>query len=136
MGRKRLGQQPSHVTSGSARYRYRIRRVLDYKVMNVLQAKLTYEVFVFLLRKQLCEAVSRHLSSRLLLNSDSSRVYLLAKLHLVDINIAKLCLDAISVTFNKVYSLRIITLESLLSIKREADIAAEAILVLRLNASS
>ena len=54
----------------------------------------------------------------------------------MDINIAKLYLDAISVTFNKAYSLRIVTLESLLSIKRKADVAAEAILVLRLNASS
>ena len=91
---------------------------------------------MFLLRKQLCEAISRHLSSRLLPNSDSSTVYLLAELHLIDINIAKLCLDAISVTFNKAYSLRIVTLESLLSIKCEADVAAEAILVLRFNTSS
>jgi hypothetical protein len=104
--------------------------------MNVLQAKLAYKVLVFLLRKQLCEAISRHLSSRLPLNSDSSRVYLLAKPHLMDINMAKLCLDAISVTFNKAYSLRIITPESLLSMKRKADVAAEAILVLRFNASS
>ena len=73
---------------------------------------------MFLLRKQLCKAVSRHLSSRLPLNINSSRIYLLAELYLIDINIAKLCLDAISVTFNKAYSLRIVTLESLLSIKR------------------
>ena len=115
---------------------YRIRRDLDNKVMNVLQAKLAYEVFVFLSRKQLCEAVSRHLSSRLPLNSDSSRFYLLAKPHLVDINMAKLRLNAISVTVDKAYGLRIVTLESLLSMKREADVAAEAILVLRFNASS
>ena len=115
---------------------YRIRRDLDNKVMNVLQAKLAYEVLVFLSRKKLCEAVSRHLSSRLPLNSNSSTVYLLAEPHLIDINIAKLRLDAISVTFNKAYSLRIVTLESLLSIKCEADVAAEAILVLRFNASS
>jgi hypothetical protein len=104
--------------------------------MNVLQAKLAYEVFVFLSRKQLCEAVSRHLSSRLPFNIDSSRIYLLAEPHLMDINMAKLRLDAISVTFDKAYSLRIVTLESLLSMKREADVAAEAILVLRFNASS
>jgi hypothetical protein len=91
---------------------------------------------VFLLRKQLCEAVSRHLSSRLPLDIDSSRIYLLAEPHLIDIDMAKLCLDAISVTFDKAYSLRIVTLESLLSIKRKANIAAEAILVLRFNASS
>jgi hypothetical protein len=59
--------------------RYRIRRDLDNKLMNVLQAKLAYEVLVFLSKKQLCEAVSRHLRSRLPLNSDSSRVFLLAK---------------------------------------------------------
>jgi hypothetical protein len=91
---------------------------------------------MFLLRKQLCKAVSRLLSSRLLLNCNSSRVYLLTKLHLVDINIAKLCLDAICVALNKAYSLRIITLESLLSIKCKANITAEAILVLQFNASS
>jgi hypothetical protein len=91
---------------------------------------------MFLLRKQLRKAVSGHLSSRLLLNCNSSRVYLLTKLHLVDINIAKLRLDAIRVALNKAYSLRIVTLESLLSIKREANIAAEAILVLRFDASS
>ena len=68
--------------------------------MNVLQAKLAYEVFVFLLRKQLCEAISRHLSSRLPLDIDFSRIYLLAEPHLIDIDIAKLRLDAISVTFN------------------------------------
>jgi hypothetical protein len=91
---------------------------------------------MFLLRKQLRKAVGGHLSSRLLLNRNSSRVYLLTKLHLVDINIAKLRLDAICVALNKAYSLRIVTLESLLSIKRKANIAAEAILVLRFDASS
>jgi hypothetical protein len=104
--------------------------------MNVLQAKLAYEDFMFLSRKQLCKAVSRHVSSRLPLDCDSSRVYLLAKPHLIDINMAKLCLDAICITLNKAHSLRIITLESLLSVKREANIAAEAIPVLRFNASS
>jgi hypothetical protein len=91
---------------------------------------------MFLLRKQLCKAISGHFSSRLLLNRNSSRVYFLTKLHLVDNNIAKLCLDAICVALNKVYSLRIVTLESLLSIERKANIAAEAILVLQFNASS
>jgi hypothetical protein len=41
-----------------------------------------------------------------------------------------LYLDTISVTFNKAYSLRIITLESLVSIKRKANIIIEVILVL------
>jgi hypothetical protein len=104
--------------------------------MNVLQAKLANKVLMFLLREQLCKAVSRHLSSRLPLNCNPSRVYLLAKPHLIDINIAKLCLDAISVTLDKAYSLSIVTLESLLSIKHEANIAAEAIPVLRFDASS
>jgi hypothetical protein len=53
----------------------------------------------------------------------------------VDINVAKLCLDAICVTLNKAYSLRIVTLESFLGIEREANIAAEAIPVLRFDAS-
>ena len=101
---------------------------------NVLQAKLAYKVLVFLSREQLCEAVSRHISRRLPLNSDSSTVYLLAKPHLVDVNVAKLCLDAICVTLNKAYSLRIVTLESLLSMKREANFATEAIPVLRFDA--
>jgi hypothetical protein len=114
---------------------YWARRVLNNQVRNVLQAKLAYEVLVLLSRKQLCEAISRHLSSRLPLNSNSSRVYLLAKPHLVDIDVAKLCLDAICVTLNKAYSLRIVTPESLLGMKCEADIAAEAIPVLRFNAS-
>jgi hypothetical protein len=91
---------------------------------------------MLLSRKQLCEAISRHLSSRLPLNSDSSRVYLLAKPHLVDIDVTKLCLDAICVTLNKAYSLRIVTLKSLLSVQRKANIAAEAILILRFDASS
>ena len=91
---------------------------------------------MFSLRKQLCEAISRHLSSRVLLNSDSSRICLLAKPHIVDINIAKLRLDTVCVTLNKAYSLRVVTLESFLSVKRESNIAAEAILVLRFDASS
>ena len=115
---------------------YRIRRDLDNKVMNVLQAKLAYEVLVFLSRKQLCEAISRHLSSRLPFNSDSASVYLLAKPHLMDINMTKLGLDSISVTLNEAYSLCIVAPESLLGVKCEADVAAEAIPVLRFNASS
>jgi hypothetical protein len=91
---------------------------------------------MLLLRKQLYKAISRHLSSRLLLNSNSSRVYLLAKLYLVDINITKLCLDAICVTLNKIYSLRIVTLKSLLSVQCKANIAAEVILILQFNTSS
>jgi hypothetical protein len=68
-----------------------------HKVTNVLHAQLLDEVVVFLTREQLCEAVSRHLSSRLLLNSDSSRIHLLAESHLMDINVTKLGLDLISV---------------------------------------
>jgi hypothetical protein len=115
---------------------YRRRRHLDKKVMDVLQAKLTYEVLVFLSRKQLCEAVSRHLSSRLPLNSDSSRIHLLAEPHLMDINVTKLGLDPISVALYQAYSLSVVTPESLLGMKRKADVAAEAIPVLRFNASS
>jgi hypothetical protein len=76
--------------------------------MNVLQAKLAHKDLMFLLREWLCEAVSWHLSSGLPLKSDSSRVYLLAKPHLVDINMAKLFLDTVCVTLNKAYSLRIV----------------------------
>jgi hypothetical protein len=90
---------------------------------------------MFLSRKQLCKAVGGHLSSRLPLNCDSSGVYLLTKPHLVDIDMAKLRLDAICVALNKAYSLRIVTPESLLSMKCKADITAEAILVLRFDAS-
>jgi hypothetical protein len=104
--------------------------------VNIHQAKLAYKVLMFLSRKELCEAVSRHVSSRLPLNCDSSRIYFLAKSHLVDINMAKLRLDTISVTLNKAYSLRIVTLESLLSVKCKANIAAEAIAVLRFDSSS
>jgi hypothetical protein len=66
-------------------------------VIDVLQAKLSYEVLMFLSREQLCEAVSRHIRSRLLLNSDPSRIHLLAEPHLMNINVAKLSLDLISV---------------------------------------
>ena len=99
-------------------------------MIDVLQAKLAYEVLVFLSRKQFSEAVSRHLSSGLPFDRDSSSVYLLAKPHLVDINMAKLYLDSISVTFNKAYSLSIVAPESLLGVKCEANVAAEAIPVL------
>jgi hypothetical protein len=103
---------------------------------DVLHAQLSDKVLVFLTRKQLCEAVGRHLSSRFPFDSDSSCVYLLAKPHLMNINMAKLCLDAISVTFDKAYSLRVAAPESLLGMKREADVVAEAIPILRFNASS
>jgi hypothetical protein len=49
---------------------------------------------------------------------------------------AKLRLNAICVTFNKAYSLRVVTLESLLSVERKANVAVEVILVLRFNTSS
>jgi len=110
--------------------RYWTRRVLDNKVMDVLQAKLVYEVLVFLSRKQLCEAVGRHISSRLPFNSDSSSFHLLAEPHLMDINVTKLGLDSISVALSEAYSLRIVTPESLLGMKHKADVAAESILVL------
>jgi hypothetical protein len=48
----------------------------------------------------------------------------------VDINKAKLCLNAISVTFGKAYSLRIVTPESLLGMKSKANVVAKAIPVL------
>ena len=48
----------------------------------------------------------------------------------MDIDMAKLRLDAISVTLDKAYGLRIVTPESLFGMKREADVAAEAIPVL------
>jgi hypothetical protein len=115
---------------------YRRRRDLDNKVTNVLQVKLAYEVLVFLSRKQFSEAIGRHFSSRFPFNSESSCVYLLAKPHLMDINMAKLCLDAISVTFDKAYSLRVVAPESLLGMKHEANVVAEAIPILRFNASS
>jgi hypothetical protein len=99
-------------------------------VTNILHAQLLDEVLVFLTRKQLRIAVCRHLSSRLPLDSDSSSVYLLAKPHLMDIDVAKLCLDAIDVALSKAYSLRIVTPESLLGMKRKANIAAESIPVL------
>jgi hypothetical protein len=107
-----------------------MRRVLNNKVINVLKAKLAYKVLVFLLRKELREAVSRHLSSGFLLNNDPSSFHLLAEPHLININVAKLCLNLICVAFYKAYSLSVVTLKSLLSIKRKANIAAELILVL------
>jgi hypothetical protein len=54
----------------------------------------------------------------------------------MDINVAKLRLNTICVALHEAYSLSIVTLKSLLSIKRKANIAAELILVLRFNASS
>jgi hypothetical protein len=85
---------------------------------------------VFLTREQLSKTIGRHLSSGFPLNSNPSSFHLLAELHLININMAKLCLNAICVAFYKAYSLSIVTLKSLLSVKRKADIAAELILVL------
>jgi hypothetical protein len=100
------------------------------KVANVLHAQLLDEILMFLTRKQFCKAVSKHLSSRLPLNSDSSSIYLLAKQNLTDVDMAKPCLDAINVALRKTYSLRIVTPESLLGMKRKANVAAEVISVL------
>jgi hypothetical protein len=91
---------------------------------------------MLLTRKQLCEAVSRHLSSRLPFDSDSPSVYLLVKPHLMNIIVTKLCLDVIDVALSEAYSLRIVAPESLLGVKCEAVVAAEAIPILRFNASS
>jgi hypothetical protein len=115
---------------------YSIRRDLNNKVIDVLQAMLAYEALVFLSRKKLCEAVSRHLSSGFPLDSDPSSFHLLAAPHLMDINVTKLGLDSISVASYQTYSLSVVTPESLLGMKRKADVAAEAIPVLRFNASS
>ena len=54
----------------------------------------------------------------------------------MNVNVTKLSLDLISVALYEAYSLSVITLESLLSVEREANIAVEAILVLQFNASS
>jgi hypothetical protein len=54
----------------------------------------------------------------------------------MDINIAQLCLDAVGITLNKAHCLSIVIPESFLSVKEKADIAAEAIPVLRFNTSS
>jgi hypothetical protein len=54
----------------------------------------------------------------------------------MNINVAKLCLDSISVALYQAYSLSIVTPESLLGVKREANVAAEAIPVLRFHTSS
>jgi hypothetical protein len=82
---------------------------------------------VFLTREQLSKAVGRHLSSGFPLNSNPSSFHLLAEPHLININIAKLCLNAICVAFHKAYSLSVVTPKSLLSVKRKANIAAELI---------
>jgi hypothetical protein len=91
---------------------------------------------VFLSRKQLCEAISRHFSSGFPFDSDSSSFQLLAEPHLMDINVTKLEFDLISVALYQAYSLSVVTPKSLLGIKCEANVAAEAIPVLRFNASS
>jgi hypothetical protein len=116
--------------------RYKTRRVLNNKVMNVLQAKLAYEVFMLLSREQLCETISRHVGSRLPFNSNPSRAEFLTEPHLMDINMAKLGLDSISVALHKAYSLGIVAPKSLLCLKREANVAIEAIPVLQLNTGS
>jgi hypothetical protein len=54
----------------------------------------------------------------------------------MNVNVAKLRLNAVCIAFYEAYSLSIVTPKSLLSLKREANIAAELILVLRFNASS
>jgi hypothetical protein len=72
----------------------------------------------------------------LLLNSNSSSFYLLVELYLINVNVVKLYLNTIYVAFYKAYSLSIITLKSLFSIKRKANIIVELILVLQFNASS
>jgi hypothetical protein len=54
----------------------------------------------------------------------------------MDINMAKLGLDPISVALHKAYSLGIVAPKSLLCLKREANVATEAIPVLRLNTGS
>jgi hypothetical protein len=48
----------------------------------------------------------------------------------MNINVAKLRLNAICVAFYKAYGLSVVTLKSLLNRKREANIAAESIPVL------
>jgi hypothetical protein len=54
----------------------------------------------------------------------------------MDINMAQFCLDAVGITLNKAHCLSIVTPESFLGVKEKADIATEAIPVLRLNTSS
>jgi hypothetical protein len=90
---------------------------------------------MFLSWKQLREAVGRHVSGRLPFDSDSSRIYLLAKPHLMDIHMAKLRLEAIGVALHKTYSLGVVAPKSLFVMKHETNIAAEAIPVLRFDAS-
>jgi hypothetical protein len=48
----------------------------------------------------------------------------------MDINMAKLCLNAICVTFHKAYSLSIVTLKSLLGVKCEGNVMVESVPVL------
>jgi hypothetical protein len=48
----------------------------------------------------------------------------------MNVNVAKLRLNTICVAFYEAYSLSIVTPKSLLGMKREANIAAELILVL------
>ena len=53
----------------------------------------------------------------------------------MDIDMTKFRLDAIGVAFYEAHSLSVVTLESFLGMKRKADIATEAIPILRFDAS-
>jgi hypothetical protein len=77
--------------------------------MNILQAKLAYEVLMLLSREQLCEIISRNVGSRLPFNSNPSRAEYLTEPHLMGINMAKLGLDSISVALHKAYSLGVVS---------------------------
>jgi hypothetical protein len=88
---------------------YKTRRVLANEVMNILQAKLAYEVLMLLSREQLCEIISRNVGSRLPFNSNPSRAEYLTEPHLMGINMAKLGLDSISVALHKAYSLGVVS---------------------------
>ena len=54
----------------------------------------------------------------------------------MNVDVTKLSLDSIRVALYEAYSLSVVTPESLLSVKREANVVAETIPVLRFNASS
>jgi hypothetical protein len=88
---------------------YKTRRVLANEVMNILQAKLAYEVLMLLSREQLCEIISRNVGSRLPFNSNPSRAEYLTEPHLMGINMAKLGLDSISIALHKAYSLGVVS---------------------------
>jgi hypothetical protein len=48
----------------------------------------------------------------------------------MNVDVTKLGLDSISVALYEAYSLSVVTLESLLGVEREANTAAESILIL------